>query len=65
MPRKSDIPLQKHTLLLYEGDFDKLKGYYRELDGGLVIRRLVRAHLQKIEATTEGQELPQIKVTGV
>lgn len=62
MPKKSDIPLQKHTLLLYEGDFDKLKSYYPEIDGGLIVRRLVRTHIEQIEAPTKGQALPKIKV---
>lgn len=62
MPKKSEVPIQKHTLHLYEGDFDKLKGYYPELDGGYVIRKLVRTHIEQIESATKGQALPKIKV---
>lgn len=43
-------PLHKHILLLYEGDWEKLRGYYPDLATGVVIRRIVREHILKIEA---------------
>lgn len=52
MPRrKSDTPLTKHTLNLYEGDYDRLVRIYGSAIGGArVIRELVRRHLNEAEA---------------
>lgn len=50
---REDAPLQKHTLRLYKGDFEKLKTIYP--DKGmptLVLRRMLRAYLRKIESGT-------------
>lgn len=41
--------LQKVTLNLVEGDFDRLAALYPKLGAGKVIRHLVRTHLEKIE----------------
>lgn len=50
---KSDIPLHKHTLNLYEGDMEELQDLYPEVGGGLIVRKLVRAHLRKVKAVQE------------
>jgi hypothetical protein len=54
-------PLKKHTLFLYEGDFDRMSLLYAD-DGGasVVIRRIIRAHLNRIEAGVS--PLPTMKI---
>jgi hypothetical protein len=44
--------LQKHTLHLYRGDFDKLGSFYasKNLPASMAVRRIVRAHLEALEA---------------
>lgn len=46
-----DDGLQKHTLNLYEGDYEKLRGFYPDVGAGAVIRRIVRRYLEQIEAS--------------
>lgn len=41
--------LQKHTLNLFEGDYEKLRGYYPDVGAGAVVRRLVRKYIEQIE----------------
>jgi len=54
--------LQKHTLHLYAGDFERLAATYdkKGLGASVVIRRLVRAHLQRIEGQLS--PLPQLDI---
>lgn len=59
MRRKEDHPLQKVTLNLFEGDFERLQTLYDRLGAGKVVRTLVRSHLRKIDATA-AQTLPEI-----
>ena len=51
--------LQKHTLHLYEGDFDRLKDRYPEVGASVVIRKLVHKHL---EAVSPEPDVSKIKV---
>lgn len=44
-------PLQKHTLNLFEGDYEKLRSFYPDTGAGAVIRRLVEKYVKQIEAT--------------
>lgn len=49
MPRTVETePLQKHTLLLYEGDFEKLGAYYPQIGASVAVRRIVRSFLNRI-----------------
>lgn len=51
MPRTVEtVPLTKHTLWLYEGDFERLGIYFPEITASVAIRRIVRAHLDKLDA---------------
>lgn len=43
-------PLKKHTLFLYDGDFDKLATFYPELGASVAVRRIVRKHIQRLES---------------
>jgi hypothetical protein len=47
---KAEEGLQKHTMNLFEGDYEKLQQYYPDTGAGAVVRRLVRAYLEQIEA---------------
>ena len=51
MPQSSDA-LKLHSIKLRDGDFDFLSDYYaaRGLKASIVIRRLVRAHVDKLMA---------------
>jgi len=43
------IPLRKHLVNLYDGDMDELK-YMYPAGGSVIIRKLVRLHIQKVKA---------------
>lgn len=43
--------LQKHTLNLYPGDYQKLRELYPDVGAGAIIRRLVRKYIEQVEAT--------------
>lgn len=45
--------LTKHSLFFYKGDFELLRSYYPEVGAGLVVRKLVRQHLAKLQQRTE------------
>jgi hypothetical protein len=34
---------------LFEGDYEKLRGYYPDVGAGAVVRRLVRKYIEQIE----------------
>lgn len=54
MPRTvENEKLSKQILNLYAGDWEKLRGYYPDVPTGLLIRRLIRAHIEKIEAANQ------------
>lgn len=46
-----DQELQKHTLNLYLGDYEKLRSFYPDVGAGAVIRRIVRRYIEQVEAT--------------
>lgn len=47
---KSVRPLQKHTILLYEGDFARLQLFYKHKNAtARVIRKIVADHLEEME----------------
>jgi len=46
-----DEGLQKHTLNLFEGDYEKLKLLYPDVGAGAIIRRVVRRYIEQIEAS--------------
>jgi hypothetical protein len=49
MPRRvfEDRKTTKHTLNLYEGDFEELQNAYRDLGASVVIRKLIRRHIEE------------------
>ncbi len=46
---KERLPVSKHTLALYEGDFAELQRLYPDIGASVVIRRLVHDHLADFE----------------
>ena len=54
MSRRKDPDLQKHTLFLRIGDWEKLASFYPTLPTSLVVRQLVSEQVAKLEA-----QLPQ------
>lgn len=56
-----DAPTQKHTLNLYEGDFDRLRELYPHVGASIVIRRLIRRYIEDIERKAlQGVTVPEI-----
>lgn len=51
--------LQKHTLFLRRGDFDKLGSLFPEIPPSAIIRKLVADAIERIE---KGIEKPELKV---
>lgn len=45
------MPLQKVTLNLQAGDFDKMRSIYPKIGAGKAIRALVRKHIERVEQT--------------
>lgn len=59
MARKSEDELQKHTLHLFRGDFEKLQLLFPALGASVVIRKLVRNTIQRAEATSPQPKLDE------
>ncbi len=55
-----DHDLTKHTLNLYAGDYEKIRLLYPEVGAGLVIRRVIRQFLDKIESNTEEAQVNEM-----
>lgn len=53
-------PLQKHTLSFYQGDFEKVGAFYPDIGPSVAVRRIIRAHLKKLESGLS--PLPEIKL---
>jgi hypothetical protein len=53
--------LKKHTINLFDGDYEYLQGQYPDLGAGPIIRRIVRAFVEQIEGGAEGFN-PEVKV---
>ena len=47
MTKKSEEPLQKHTLLLFEGDYERLQTMYPDVGASVVIRKVVREFIDR------------------
>lgn len=59
---KSEAPLQKHTLNLFAGDYDRLQSYYPDVGAGPIIRRIVNKFLEQIEAGGEANINASVEV---
>lgn len=52
MPQIDEEELQKHTLNLFAGDYERLRCLFPDIGAGAVVRRLVRSFLEKTEGNT-------------
>ena len=64
MPKPSLVPLEKVTLNLFDGDFARLGELYPTIGPSLALRKILRAHIAKIEAAVhpriiEIQDMPE------
>lgn len=53
---KSLEPLSHHHIILFEGDFDRLKEIYSRRKATEVIRTLVRNHITQLEAKRKDKD---------
>jgi hypothetical protein len=59
MKRKEDRPISKHTLNLFEGQFEKLQELHPRLGAAKVIRTLVDDHIRSVaEGTAQRLQPP-------
>lgn len=59
--RREDRMMTKHTLNLYQGDYDRLQQLYGTRVGAAkIIRDIVRAHIRLIEESA-AQKLPYME----
>jgi hypothetical protein len=58
MRRKSELPLQKVTLNLFEGDFSRLQDLHPDIGAGAVIRLIVRRHLDAVNSSNRREAMP-------
>lgn len=49
--------LQKHTLNLFAGDYRKLQELYPDVGAGVVIRRIVRKFIEKLETSNQSDDV--------
>ena len=62
MSKNSNEKLKKHTLLLFQNDYKRLQEHYPEIGAAVIIRRIVRAHLEKLDPPIEVQQIKGISV---
>lgn len=46
---KPEDELQKHTLNLFRGDYERVQDLFPDIGAGPVIRRVLRSYLERIE----------------
>lgn len=65
MARKpEDHPIVKHTLNLYQGDYETLQEWYgRRIGAAKIVRDLVRAHIMKVRGEAEQRHERQNRAT--
>ena len=52
----------KHTLWLFRGDFATLAELYPDLGASIVVRTLIRKHIERIEAGVDKSLPPDINI---
>lgn len=60
MPKNSD--LQKHTLNLNRGDFDKIGAYYPDVPAATIIRRVISAFVKQIEESGDASVNASVEI---
>ncbi len=62
MPEIERPEMQKHTLFLYRGDYDKLRALFPENGAAVAIRRLIRNYLNEVEKRGTGRDTVNVEV---
>lgn len=62
MKRKAAEPLTKHTLNLFEGQYERLQSFYPRVGAAYVIRALINQHIDELKEKAE-QAVPAPAVT--
>lgn len=62
MARSEKEPMQKHTLNLYEGDFERLQELYPEIGASMVIRKIIRKHIADVTPGRDHLQTKEIKL---
>ena len=64
MKRKSDRPLSKHTLNLFEGQMEWLQDNHGRLGAAAVIRELIAIHIRQVQegVAQRAEPIPETKV---
>ena len=60
MPKSEE--LQKHTLNLFSGDYERVQQFYPDVGAGPVIRRVIRSFIEQIEAGSGEGFDPKVEV---
>jgi hypothetical protein len=55
--KKSDIPFEKVSLNLGQGDFEEMGRLFPRIGAGVAIRTLVRNYIRQIKAATAAPEI--------
>ncbi len=50
---KTSSKLKKHTVNLFEGDLERLEDLYPNVDKGVALRQILRAHIKQIDARVQ------------
>lgn len=68
MPRKSNQPLQRVTLNLFDGDYLAMTDLYPDLTAGVAIRVLIHKHIKEVQERSNAAALPattEINLDGI
>lgn len=55
-------PLHKHTLNLFEGDYERIQALYPDIGAATIIRQVVRSYLDNVEKKTRKTDLSGVEV---
>lgn len=55
-----EVPMQKHTLNLYEGQYATLQQMFPELGAAVVIRRILQNFIDQQQTKVELPNLPKV-----
>lgn len=58
MRKRESHPIRKHTLNLYEGDFERLTVLFPKAGAGKIIRTLVRKFVTQVEEQAQQNATP-------
>lgn len=58
MRKRETHPVRKHTLNLYEGDFERLTVLFPKAGAGKIIRTLVRKFVTQVEDAAQQSSTP-------